>query len=568
MYARFLSLFLVGGLIFTANAQKSKLNAAWRGLTDYQATVKEKPEISYLTKAKEAIDQAAASEETKDKAKLHTYKAQIYYELFKFNLKTEEEKAAATTGDKKQKMEVAYSNVSTKEFFEAVKSVEYIKINVTDQSVIQEILPTALSMVDDMNNLAVGAYKSKKYDEAADYFESSFGLSGIINPGKKDTVSLFNASLSASKAKNYAKVVKINQRIIDEKMANAGTYQYLYNAKCATQDSAGAIVTLEEGRKLYPNDMTLLNLQTDYYLKSGKQQESLNNLLLALEKDPNNAVLHLIAANTLDNMANPKGPDGKDKDKPANYDELFTKAETHYKKTVELRPENKDYEYNALFNLGALHYNKGTFIYNKEMNDATIAKLAAKQKEIMARATDSYKAAIPYFEQALNIKPDDVSTLKSLQKLYLLTGDQVNAQSISDVLSGKKTSRSNIIKMTKKGGVFEIPVEINDMPFNVIFDTGASEVSISAAEAIVLMKQGKLTKADFKGTEEYVTASGDIVEGTKVVLRKLKIGTKVIRDIEAGVSHSLNAPLLLGQSALSRFGKIVVDNTNQTLILE
>lgn len=434
MYARFLSLFLVGGLIFTANAQKSKLNAAWRGLTDYQATVKEKPEISYLTKAKEAIDQAAASEETKDKAKLHTYKAQIYYELFKFNLKTEEEKAAATTGDKKQKMEVAYSNVSTKEFFEAVKSVEYIKTNVTDQSVIQEILPTALSMVDDMNNLAVGAYKSKKYDEASDYFESSFGLSGIINPGKKDTVSLFNASLSASKAKNYAKVVKINQRIIDEKMANAGTYQYLYNAKCATQDSAGAIVTLEEGRKLYPNDMTLLNLQTDYYLKSGKQQESLNNLLLALEKDPNNAVLHLIAANTLDNMANPKGPDGKDKDKPANYDELFTKAETHYKKTVELKPENKDYEYNALFNLGALHYNKGTFIYNKEMNDATIAKLAAKQKEIMARATDSYKAAIPYFEQALNIKPDDVSTIKSLQKLYLLTGNEPKAQEMSNKL--------------------------------------------------------------------------------------------------------------------------------------
>ncbi|MBK7667580.1 MAG: hypothetical protein IPJ32_09725 [Sphingobacteriaceae bacterium] len=67
-------------------------------------------------------------------------------------------------------------------------------------------------------------------------------------------------------------------------MANAGTYQYLYNAKLNTQDSVGAITTLQEGRKLYPNDVTLLNLETEYYIKSGKQEETIKNLLVALEK--------------------------------------------------------------------------------------------------------------------------------------------------------------------------------------------------------------------------------------------------------------------------------------------
>lgn len=438
MHKKIVSLSLLLGVSISLIAQKSKVNAAWRGLTDYQATVKEKPDVSYLTKAKEAIDLAASNEETKENAKMHTYRTQIYYELFKFNLKTEEDKAGATVNDKKQKLEIAYSNVSTLEFFESVKSIEFIKKNVKDQSVFQELLSTSLSMIDDLNNLAVGAYKTKKYDEAADFFENSFGLSSMVNQGKKDTVSLFNASLSASKAKNFTKVVKLNQRIIDEKMANAGTYQFLYNAKCSTQDSAGALNTLKEGRGLYPNDMTLLNLETEYYIKNGKQQESLNNLLLALEKDPNNAVLHLIAANTMDNMANPKvkGPDGKDKDgeRPSNFEELFTKAEEHYKKTVELKPSNADYSFNALYNLGALYYNNGTYIYNKEMNDATIAKLAAKQKEIMAKATDNYKKAIPYFEEALTIKADDVSTLQSLRKLYLLIGNEAKAAEISSKL--------------------------------------------------------------------------------------------------------------------------------------
>lgn len=100
MIRNFLSLALAV-CVSGAFAQKSKVNAAWRGLTDYQATVKEKPDVSYLNKAKEAIDMAAASEETKDNVKMHTYRAQIYYELFKYNLKQEEEKAAG--GDKKTK---------------------------------------------------------------------------------------------------------------------------------------------------------------------------------------------------------------------------------------------------------------------------------------------------------------------------------------------------------------------------------------------------------------------------------------------------------------------------------
>jgi tetratricopeptide (TPR) repeat protein len=393
-------------------------------------------------KAKEAIDIAAANEETKDNAKMHIYRAQIYYELFKSNLKAEEEKAAATTGDKKARMETAYSNVSTKEFIEAMKSISFVKTNVKDQSAFQELLTTGLSMIDDLNNLAVGYYKAKKYDEASDYFENSFSLSSMLNQGRKDTVSLFNASLSAQKAKNYQKVIKINQRIIDEKMANAGTYQYLYNAKLNSQDTTSAFTTLQEGRKAYPNDMTLLNLETDYFLQRGNQQDAVNNILLALEKDPNNAVLHLIVANTFDNMANPKtkGPDGKDKDmdKPANFAELFGKAEEHYKKTVELKPSNPEYSFNALYNLGALYYNYGTYMYNKEMGDATITKLAAKQKEIMAKCTEQYKKAIPYFEQALEFKADDNSTLQSLRRLYLLVGNEAKAAEITAKLNKGK----------------------------------------------------------------------------------------------------------------------------------
>lgn len=432
----FLFVILISGQFVIA--QKAKLNAAWRGLTDYQSTLKEKPEISYLMKAKEAIDLAAANEETKNNPKMYVYKTQIYYELYKYNLKAEEEKLAATITDKNKKREAAYSNVSTKEFTEAAKAVEYIQKNVKDQAALQEVTVIGLSMLDDLNNLAVGRYKSKKYDEASEFFESAFYMNMAINGGKKDTATLFNAALSSQKAKNYQRMVTLNQAMINEKLATGGTYQLLYSAKTSLKDSVGALESLKEGRKNFPNDMVLLNLETDYYLQSGKQAEALENLNKALEKDGSNAVLHIVTGNIYDGMANPKGPDGKDKNKPANFSELFAKAEEHYKKAVDLKPANPEYYFNALYNLGALYNNYGGYIYNKGMADATIAKLVVKQKEIIANSNEMYKKAIPYFEQALTVKEGDVTTMQALRKLYLLTGNDVKAYEISQKLKGGK----------------------------------------------------------------------------------------------------------------------------------
>src|SRR5688572_15747851 len=53
-------------------------------------------------------------------------------------------------------------------------------------------------------------------------------------------------------------------------------------------------------------------------------------------------------------------------------------------------------------------------------------------------------------------------------------------------VSGKRTT----VKMEKINGVFQIPVEINEIKMFFIFDTGASMISISETEANFLLKQG------------------------------------------------------------------------------
>lgn len=139
-----------------------------------------------------------------------------------------------------------------------------------------------------------------------------------------------------------------------------------------------------------------------------------------------------------------------------------------------------------------------------------------------------------------------------------------NINSPDPALNAVLNNKNNVVKMVPVNGVYMVPVEINGVMMEFIFDTGASDITISATEAIFLYKQGKLSDMDIKGVREYEIADGTIAEGTVINLKRVRIGNKTLENVEASVMHNLSSPLLMGQSALSRFGRITVDyNRNE-----
>jgi len=81
-----------------------------------------------------------------------------------------------------------------------------------------------------------------------------------------------------------------------------------------------------------------------------------------------------------------------------------------------------------------------------------------------------------------------------------------------------------------------------------------------------MLKNGHLSYKDFLGTEYYRIANGDIQEGTKVNLKNLEVGDQKIYNVEASISHTLDAPLLFGQSAMKKFGNFYFDYETGMLI--
>lgn len=126
----------------------------------------------------------------------------------------------------------------------------------------------------------------------------------------------------------------------------------------------------------------------------------------------------------------------------------------------------------------------------------------------------------------------------------------------------------NIIDMTPMGGVYKIPVKINGSQMDFIFDTGASSISISELEALYLLKAGKLKEEDILGSVQFKDATGRISEGTTINLKSVVIGNREIINVKANVVHNLEAPLLLGQSALAQFGKVTIDYKQNKLSFE
>lgn len=126
----------------------------------------------------------------------------------------------------------------------------------------------------------------------------------------------------------------------------------------------------------------------------------------------------------------------------------------------------------------------------------------------------------------------------------------------------------NVLKMEFQNGVKYVWIEINGIRLRFIFDTGASSICISPAEATVLYRQGTLQKEDILNVEYFQDATGRISEGTKVNLREVKIGDMILEDVVALVIDNVNAPLLLGQTVLERFGSIEIDNYNEEIIFK
>ena len=343
--------------------------------------------------AKEDIDKAMASPETKEKPKALFAKAQIYIAL--------------------QSVDKYKSSNPYRESFQALNKLVSVKADYEKNTVDQLLLYCAALYYND----GVKAYNDKKF---ADAIEDMKNVLKVHDMGKRfdklspeifkqyDTVAADAALTMANSAyysTNYDEAIPMLTNVKNNPITKTpSVYQCLVDAYNKQKDTKNAYTVIEEGRAAFPEDVTLRNYELNYYIASGKQDELIKKLEEASAKDPSNSDLLFNIATTYLGLANPK--DGK---KPANAAEYTTKAEDAFQRAIKLSPENGGYNYN----FGALYFNEATDI-NDQMNAITGSSAADLKKydELKGKRDAMFIKSAPYFEKAYSVFSAKESSLK------------------------------------------------------------------------------------------------------------------------------------------------------------
>ncbi|MCD8406221.1 retroviral-like aspartic protease family protein [Tenacibaculum dicentrarchi] len=144
-----------------------------------------------------------------------------------------------------------------------------------------------------------------------------------------------------------------------------------------------------------------------------------------------------------------------------------------------------------------------------------------------------------------------------MKKIFIIT---------TILLCAFKMNAQTKIIMSKKNGIYTVPCTVNGLPLKFIFDTGASDVSISLTEALFMLKNGHLKKEDIGESVYYSIANGDVAKGTKINLKEIEFAGLTLYNIKASIVHETSAPLLLGQSVISKLGKIQLEGNELTIL--
>lgn len=434
-------LVLTASAIFTfsaaVDAQPAKVVSAYNYLRYYDQNKKSQD----LIDAQKNIDEAIAHEKTMNEAKTWYYRGNVYFAISNSKApEFAEQKASASETALKsymkalvlnfkdpelQKLDLEKNPADVMKFFTAIndKSTKYV-----DQMWTADIIGQKFPyMANTFLNLGVENFtKAKDYQKAMENFETAVGIAALT--GKVDTMSMYYTAMAAEKAGNKDKAIQLYEALTKMKYQGDGDGPRIYLALSQLIKEKGdkekSLNVLKEGRKIYPDDRNLILEELNHYLAAGKLNEALDNLNLAVSKDPNNHTLHFALGTVYDNLANPD----KDKKQPteAEYKDYIAKSEQAYKKAIEIKPDYFD----AIYNLGALYFNQGVKINDAAQTIADNAKYAAEIK----KADEKFNLALPYLEKALEIQPNDKNTLLSLKQLYARTGQTDKYKQVNDKL--------------------------------------------------------------------------------------------------------------------------------------
>jgi tetratricopeptide (TPR) repeat protein len=291
---------------------------------------------------------------------------------------------------------------------------------VTKKFETKDILTGLQAVQGNLDNFGRMAFEEQKYKLAYENFQlllasheelKKNAQKSILDTEEAYNYALFLTATAALLAEKNDVAKPLLEKLYQAKYDKAAIYESLYTLNAATDINA-AYTYLDEGRKRYPEEISLLFADINHHLKLGKLDILIDKLKAAIAQEPNNVSLYTVLGSVYDNLYQ-KAETAGDK---AKGDEYFNAALDYYNQAIAKDAKNVD----AVYSIGALYYNKAavtTQKMNTLENDYSKEGLK-KYKEMKEEVFAQFEKALPFFKRAESLDPNDTNTLIALKEIH------------------------------------------------------------------------------------------------------------------------------------------------------
>jgi thioredoxin-like negative regulator of GroEL len=272
--------------------------------------------------------------------------------------------------------------------------------------------------VSNLNSMGATKYDAQDYKGAYTAFNAMLEVHDLLKKnGEKSTLDdpenynnqMYITGLAAFYGGNVEDAGRLFLQLKEKGFEQAALYDVLYRLNEQSNPDL-AVQYLEEGRKKFPEETSLLFTEINYYLKAGKMDILEGKLKEAIAAEPSNAALYYTLARVYVDVSD----DAKQKGDKATQEEYFQKALAQYEGALKIDPEF----YEAIYGIGEMYYNRAAVISQQMQELGTSRDDLKKYDELKVTMEAEFDKALPYFQASEKANPNDTNTLIALSEIY------------------------------------------------------------------------------------------------------------------------------------------------------
>jgi tetratricopeptide (TPR) repeat protein len=256
-------------------------------------------------------------------------------------------------------------------------------------------------------NRGAALYERDSLGEAMANFEKT----QVVLPD--DTIAYFYGGIVANSMEDYDKAITNLEKYMEKGGTSSDAYSIIINTYSGPKDDKQkALEASRKAKEKFPDNPEFPKVEIGLLIEMDQIEEAKKGLEQAVVREPDNKAYHFYLGYVNSKL------------------EVWEDAKKNFAEALKLDPAYFD----AQYYLAQVYLIDAAKVMDQVKNLGISAADKRKQAELDKVLVEKYKIALPHWEKAESLKPNDMDVLDRLRTIYYYLGDDANEKRVASKL--------------------------------------------------------------------------------------------------------------------------------------